>query len=88
MARPQYDTFGRWRTPSAPCWRKISQASAQSSGGMTPCAGTGTLSRLSPTSPLRRASTSGSGCAVCSARVSALMYTTSGGWSALRQHPR
>ena len=31
---------------------------------MTPCAGNGTSSRSSLTSPLRRASTSGSGCAV------------------------
>lgn len=46
---------------------------------MTPCAGNGTLNRSSPTSPLRRASTNGSGYAVCSPRVPALTCTTSGG---------
>jgi hypothetical protein len=54
-------TCGRWRTPSAPGWPKTWQASAQSSGGMTLCAGSGMSSRSSPTSPLRPASTSGSG---------------------------
>src|SRR6185437_13013785 len=80
-------TCGRWCTPSAPRWPKISQASARSSGGMTLCAGNGMSSRSSPTSPLRRASTSGGGCAVCSPHVSALTCTTSGGWPSTAAAP-
>jgi hypothetical protein len=47
------------------------------SGDTTPCAGAGTSSRSSPTSPPRPARTRGSGCGAWSARVSVPACTTS-----------